>query len=241
MAIRSLSHPGELPAPDMQPGTRLRRSRERLGLTMREVESASFRIAERHGNDEFAVCPSRLSDIETKGLVPSIYRLYSLSNIASILALASYPFLIEPLLTLSAQRTLWSAVYVVYASCCAWCAWSNRQTKAFDTSTTTAVSWSDLYQGGGGTECRCRSAQGGTVGRPSSEDRCRSVQSGNAPRPDSKGACRGSRRAGCIGSGGGLRAKADLFFTPPGTRTPITALLAAEKSPFERHIRPQLC
>jgi hypothetical protein len=48
---------------------------------MREVESASTRIAERHGNDEFAVSPSRLSDIETKGLVPSIYRLYSLAVI----------------------------------------------------------------------------------------------------------------------------------------------------------------
>jgi transcriptional regulator with XRE-family HTH domain len=60
-------------------GLNLRGLRERLGLTMREVESASFRIAERHGNDEFAVGPSRLSDIETKGLVPSIYRLYSLS------------------------------------------------------------------------------------------------------------------------------------------------------------------
>jgi hypothetical protein len=48
---------------------------------MREVESASMRIAERHGNDEFAVSPSRLSDIETKGLVPSIYRLYSLAVI----------------------------------------------------------------------------------------------------------------------------------------------------------------
>jgi transcriptional regulator with XRE-family HTH domain len=62
-------------------GLNLRGLRERLGLTMREVESASFRIAERHGNDEFAVCPSRLSDIETKGLVPSIFRLYSLSTI----------------------------------------------------------------------------------------------------------------------------------------------------------------
>ncbi len=46
---------------------------------MREVESASARIAERHGNDEFGVSPSRLSDIETKGLVPSIFRLYSLA------------------------------------------------------------------------------------------------------------------------------------------------------------------
>ncbi len=62
-------------------GLNLRGVRERLGLTMREVESTSFRIAERHGNDEFAVCPSRLSDIETKGLVPSIFRLYSLSII----------------------------------------------------------------------------------------------------------------------------------------------------------------
>jgi hypothetical protein len=62
-------------------GLNLRGLRERLGLTMREVESNSFLIAERHGNDEFAVCPSRLSDIETKGLVPSIFRLYSLSII----------------------------------------------------------------------------------------------------------------------------------------------------------------
>jgi hypothetical protein len=62
-------------------GLNLRGVRERLGLTMREVESASVRIAERHGNDEFALCPSRLSDIETKGLVPSVFRLYSLSII----------------------------------------------------------------------------------------------------------------------------------------------------------------
>src|SRR6266704_5202997 len=60
-------------------GNNLRASRERLGLTMRDVESASMRLAARHGNDEFVINPSRLSDIETKGLVPSIYRLYSLS------------------------------------------------------------------------------------------------------------------------------------------------------------------
>jgi hypothetical protein len=48
---------------------------------MREVESASVRIADRHGNDEFEICPSRLSDIESKGLVPSIFRLHSLSII----------------------------------------------------------------------------------------------------------------------------------------------------------------
>ncbi|HEX3352248.1 MAG TPA: helix-turn-helix transcriptional regulator [Terriglobales bacterium] len=62
-------------------GSNLRSLRERLGLTMREVESASERIAERHRNDEFSVSPSRLSDIETKGLIPSIFRLYSLAVI----------------------------------------------------------------------------------------------------------------------------------------------------------------
>ena len=40
-----------------------------------------MRIVVRHGNDEFALPPSRLSDIETKGVIPSVYRLYSLSVI----------------------------------------------------------------------------------------------------------------------------------------------------------------
>jgi len=55
--------------------------RKQLGLTMRDVETASARIAEKHGNDEFAIAPSRLSDIETKGVIPSFFRLYSLAVI----------------------------------------------------------------------------------------------------------------------------------------------------------------
>src|SRR5256885_13464907 len=62
-------------------GQSLRQAREQLDLTLREVEAASARIAEKHENDEFTVSPSRLSDIETKGMVPSIYRLYSLAVI----------------------------------------------------------------------------------------------------------------------------------------------------------------
>jgi transcriptional regulator with XRE-family HTH domain len=62
-------------------GQNLRALREQLGLTMRDVESASARIADRHGNDEFSIPPSRLSDVETKGVIPSIYRLYSLAVI----------------------------------------------------------------------------------------------------------------------------------------------------------------
>ena len=55
--------------------------REALGYKMRDVESASAQIAQKFENEEFAIPPSRLSDIETKGIVPSIFRLYALSAI----------------------------------------------------------------------------------------------------------------------------------------------------------------
>ncbi|MGO9212052.1 MAG: helix-turn-helix domain-containing protein [Terriglobales bacterium] len=62
-------------------GQRLRALREELGLTIRDVEAASGRIASRHGNEDFAISPSRLSDIETKGILPNVFRLYSLAVI----------------------------------------------------------------------------------------------------------------------------------------------------------------
>lgn len=62
-------------------GQNLRGLREELGLTMRDVETATERIAVKHSNDEFLIVPSRLSEIETKGVIPSIYRLYSLAVI----------------------------------------------------------------------------------------------------------------------------------------------------------------
>ena len=62
-------------------GQRLRALRESLGYRMRDVELASDRIAQRFENEEFSIPPSRLSDIETKGVVPSIFRLYSFAAI----------------------------------------------------------------------------------------------------------------------------------------------------------------
>jgi len=62
-------------------GQRLRALREQLGFTIREVEAAGLRIAAKHQNDDFALPLSRLSDIETKGVIPSIFRLYSFSVI----------------------------------------------------------------------------------------------------------------------------------------------------------------
>ncbi len=62
-------------------GRRLRAVREQLRLTIRDVESASARLAAKYRTDDFGIALSRLSDIETKGVVPSIYRLYSLATI----------------------------------------------------------------------------------------------------------------------------------------------------------------
>ena len=62
-------------------GKSLRTLREKLGLTMRDVENSSARVAEKYRNEEYSIPPSRLSDIETKGVIPSIYRLYVLSVI----------------------------------------------------------------------------------------------------------------------------------------------------------------
>jgi len=64
-----------------EPGQKLKRIRERLNLRYRDVEEASLRIAEIRGSDEFAIVLSRLADIENKGTVPTIFRLYSLCAI----------------------------------------------------------------------------------------------------------------------------------------------------------------
>lgn len=65
-------------------GKKLRDLRERLGMTLRAVEDASSVLADAYGNSEFSVPPSRLSDIETKGILPSIYRVHSLALIYRI-------------------------------------------------------------------------------------------------------------------------------------------------------------
>src|SRR5581483_4595343 len=63
----------------MMPGQQLRAIREALGLTLKDVESASAVIAEKYNNQEYAIPASRLSEIETKSMLPSIYRVYSMA------------------------------------------------------------------------------------------------------------------------------------------------------------------
>jgi transcriptional regulator with XRE-family HTH domain len=62
-------------------GRKLRRTREYLSLKYRDVEEASLIIARQRGNAEFAIGLSRLADIENKGTVPSVYRIYSMAAI----------------------------------------------------------------------------------------------------------------------------------------------------------------
>jgi hypothetical protein len=54
----------------------------------------------------------------------SPYRLYALSNIGSLLALVTYPFLFEPVFSSTMQAGLWSALFVVFALSCLLCGWT---------------------------------------------------------------------------------------------------------------------
>jgi hypothetical protein len=51
------------------------------------------------------------------------YVLYSVSNIGSLLALVSYPVVIEPLLTLRIQSMVWSVCFACFTVTCGFVAW----------------------------------------------------------------------------------------------------------------------
>jgi hypothetical protein len=55
------------------------------------------------------------------GAIP--YRLFALSNFGSMLALLSYPLMIEPRFALSRQAVLWSMGYAAFALVCGFTAW----------------------------------------------------------------------------------------------------------------------
>ncbi len=54
------------------------------------------------------------------------YRLFSLSNLGSMLALLTYPFVVEPSLRLGTQARVWSAAYIGFAALCALTGWTTR-------------------------------------------------------------------------------------------------------------------
>jgi hypothetical protein len=60
-----------------------------------------------------------------QGAIP--YRLFALSNLGSMLALLSYPFVIEPRMPLSRQAMVWSISYGAFAILCIFAAWRSKQ------------------------------------------------------------------------------------------------------------------
>ncbi len=64
-----------------------------------------------------------------KGAIP--YRLFALSNFGSMLALLSYPTLVEPRLTLHRQAVVWSWGFAAFAVVCSVAAWKSRTSVDF--------------------------------------------------------------------------------------------------------------
>src|SRR5580700_1711926 len=58
------------------------------------------------------------------GAVP--YRLFALSNFGSLLALFSFPLVVEPLATTHTQAYGWSGIYVLFVVLCATLGWNAR-------------------------------------------------------------------------------------------------------------------
>lgn len=55
------------------------------------------------------------------------YRLYAISNAGSLVALLSYPFLVEPNIGVASQLVVWSVGFLVVAGCLALCTYRNSQ------------------------------------------------------------------------------------------------------------------
>jgi len=67
--------------PNPAAGKRLKELRDRLGLSTRDVEAKSHRIADEKRNREFYVSHAWVTDIENGGFNPGMFKIYSLSAI----------------------------------------------------------------------------------------------------------------------------------------------------------------
>ncbi len=65
----------------LEVGFRLKKIREKLGLTQEAIQEASMKIASAEGNPQFALRHSHLSVIENSNSVPNIFKLFSLCAI----------------------------------------------------------------------------------------------------------------------------------------------------------------
>jgi transcriptional regulator with XRE-family HTH domain len=77
-------------------GDRLRRLRTRLGITTREIENLSRRVAEREGSEEFVISHARITQIENGLSTPSLYKLFSLSTIYGLAVTELFSYYVDP-------------------------------------------------------------------------------------------------------------------------------------------------
>jgi spermidine synthase len=63
-----------------------------------------------------------------------VYRLFALSNLASLLALVAYPFAVEPVIELQTQSWAWSGGFVLFALLVIATAWRTQRNTVFDAS-----------------------------------------------------------------------------------------------------------
>ena len=81
---------------------------------------------------------------KVSGETLSPYRLYALSNGGSMLALISYPILIEPWFTTRFQAIGWSISFVIFVSLCVLVAWKLKTPDKVDTENMEEISASDI-------------------------------------------------------------------------------------------------
>ena len=70
-----------MPSEQVSPGERLRQIRFRLGITTRDVDQISRKIAEQENNPDYVISHARMVQIETGESTPSIYKIFTLSAI----------------------------------------------------------------------------------------------------------------------------------------------------------------
>lgn len=63
------------------------------------------------------------------GVGTRTYKLYSISNLGSLLGLLSFPFLLEPALRMKTQSLIWSLLFFVFVVACGLCAWKARRAR----------------------------------------------------------------------------------------------------------------
>ncbi len=57
----------------------MRDLRFKRGMSMRDVQAVTERLAKQKRNRRLTMTPSRLSDLENEKVTPNVYRLYALS------------------------------------------------------------------------------------------------------------------------------------------------------------------